>query len=118
MHFTTGNNISPAVTATEIDFLTAMPLYPSASPSGYATIVPVRKKEDGSWPTKKEVLAKALEVKTPLTCGLNSKLESDAIQPASRLCPTYINVTILELPTCMAIQVPLQWYQALRVPSP
>ena len=103
MHFTTGNNISPAVTATEIDFPTIMPLYPRTSPSGYATIVPVRKKEDGSWPTKKEVLAKALEVKAPLTCGFNSKLKLDAIQPTSRLCTTYINVTILELPTCMAI---------------
>ena len=103
MHFTTGNNISPAVTATEIAFPTIMPLYPRTSPSGYATIVPVRKKEDGNWPTKKEVLAKALEVHTPPTCRFNSKWKSDAIQSTPRVCPTYINVTILELPTCMAI---------------
>ena len=38
-------------------------MYPKSSESGHATIVPIRKKDNGQWPTQKEVWDKALEVR-------------------------------------------------------
>lgn len=87
VYLTCGNSQGPPLTPAIIEHAAILPAYPQSHSQGYGYIIPVQQHEDGSYPTREEVLVQATQVQySRRSVYLNRPTTSPFFnsQPASR----------------------------------